>query len=294
MTKLQQALQSGEFVVTGEIGPPKGVNMDTCMHEADLIKDRVVAINVTDNQSSVMHLGSIAVCAKLVQDGYEPIFQLTCRDRNRLALESDVLSAYTMGIRNMLCLTGDHNAASGGDHPGSMPVFDLDSVSLLQTVSILMEGKDLAGEELYGTPTDIFAGAVVAPGIDPVEAQLYKMEAKIAAGAKFFQTQAIYDPAVFETFMKQASQFGVPVLAGIVLIKSAGMARFMNAHVPGVYVPGHMIKALSAAKRKERPAKSVELMAEFIKEVKPMCQGVHVMAMGWEKYVPGLLDACGL
>ena len=292
MTKLQEALQSGQFVVTGEIGPPKGTDMTTCMHEADLIKDRVVAINVTDNQSSVMHLGSIAVCFKLVQEGYEPIFQLTCRDRNRLALESDILSAYTMGIRNMLSLTGDHNSA--GDHPESMPVFDLDSVSLLHTIDVLKSGKDLSGEELAGTPTDIFPGAVVAPGIDPMDAQLYKMEAKIAAGAKFFQTQAIYDPAIFEQFMKKASQFGVPVLAGIVLIKSAGMARFMNGNVPGVFVPKPMIDALAKAKRKERPQKSVELMAEFINEIKPMCQGVHIMAMGWEKYVPGLLDACDL
>jgi 5,10-methylenetetrahydrofolate reductase len=292
MTKLQEALQSGKFVVTGEIGPPKGVNMDHCMHEADCIKDRVVAINVTDNQSSVLHLGSIAVCAKLVQEGYEPIFQLTCRDRNRMALESDILSAYTMGIRNMLALTGDHNAA--GDHPESMPVFDLDSVSLLQTISVLMNGKDLSGEELEGVPTDIFAGAVVAPGIDPMDAQLFKMEAKVAAGAKFFQTQAIYDPAVFEQFMIKASQFGVPVLAGIVIIKSAGMARFMNANVPGVYVPDHMIKALAKAPRKERAKKSIDLMAELIGELKPMCQGVHIMAMGWERYVPGLIDACQL
>lgn len=292
MTKLQQALQSGQFVVTGEIGPPKGVDMSNCMHEADLIKDRVVAINVTDNQSSVMHLGSIAVCSKLVQEGYEPIFQLTCRDRNRLALESDILSAYTMGIRDMLCLTGDHNSA--GDHPESMPVFDLDSVSLLQTIGVLMSGKDLSGEALQGTPTDIFAGAVVAPGIDPMDAQLFKMEAKVAVGAKFFQTQAIYDPAVFEQFMKKASQFGVPVLAGIVIIKSAGMARFMNANVPGVFVPDHMIKALNDAPKNARADKSVELMAELIQELRPMCQGVHIMAMGWEKYVPGLLDACGL
>jgi 5,10-methylenetetrahydrofolate reductase len=292
MTKLQQALQSGGFVVTGEIGPPKGVDMTKCMHEADIIKDRVVAINVTDNQSSVMHLGSIAACAELVKEGYEPIFQLTCRDRNRMALESDILSAYTMGIRNMLSLTGDHNAA--GDHPESMPVFDLDSVSLLQTIEVLKGGKDLSGEELEGTPTDIFPGAVVAPGIDPVEAQLFKMEAKVAAGAKFFQTQAIYDPVVFEKFMVKASQFGVPVLAGIVIIKSAGMARFMNANVPGVFVPDPMIKALAKAPRKERAQKSVELMAELISELKPMCQGVHIMAMGWERYVPGLLDACGL
>jgi methylenetetrahydrofolate reductase (NADPH) len=292
MTRLQEALQNGQFAVTGEIGPPKGVNMSHCMHEADCIKDRVVAINVTDNQSSVMHLGSIAVCSRLVQEGYEPIFQLTCRDRNRMALESDILSAYTMGVRNMLALTGDHNVA--GDHPESMPVFDLDSVSLLQTISVLMGGKDLSGEELDGTPTDIFPGAVVAPGIDPLGAQLFKMEAKVAAGAKFFQTQAIYDPAVFEQFMIKASQFGVPVLAGIVIIKSAGMARFMNANVPGVFVPNHMIKALSETAQKERAAKSIELMAELIQELRPMCQGVHIMAMGWEQYVPGLLDACGL
>jgi 5,10-methylenetetrahydrofolate reductase len=292
MTRLEQALSSGQFVVTGEIGPPKGVNLDRCMHEADCIKERVIAINVTDNQSSVMHLGSIAVCANLVQQGYEPIFQLTCRDRNRLALESDILSAYTMGVRNMLALTGDHNAA--GDHPESMPVFDLDSVSLLQTIGVLMGGKDLSGEELEGSPVDIFPGAVVAPGIDPMDAQLFKMEAKVAAGAKFFQTQAIYEPAVFEQFMAKASQFGVPVLAGMVIIKSAGMARFMNANVPGVFVPEHMISALAKAKRKERAAKSVELMAELINEIKPMCQGVHIMAMGWENHVPGLLDACDL
>lgn len=292
MTRLQQALQRGDFVVTGEIGPPKGVNLEACMHEADLIKDRVVAINVTDNQSSVLHLGSIAVCDKLVQAGCEPVFQLTCRDRNRLALESDVLSAYTMGIRNMLALTGDHNAV--GDHPESMPVFDLDSVSLLTTLSTLMSGKDLSGQELDGAPTDIFAGAVVAPGIDPMEAQLFKMEAKVEAGARFFQTQAIYDPAVMERFMEQASQFGVPVLAGIVLIKSAGMARFMNDNVPGVTVPDHMIQAMSKAKRSARPQASVELAAELIQELRPMCQGVHIMAMGWEEYVPGLLDACGL
>jgi len=292
MSRLQEALENGKFVVTGEIGPPKGVNMDQCMHEADYVKDCVVAINVTDNQSSVLHLGSIAVCAKLVQEGYEPVFQLTCRDRNRLALESDILSAYTMGIRNMLALTGDHNAV--GDHPESMPVFDLDSVSLLQTMSQLMDGKDLSGQALHGTPTDIFPGAVVAPGIDPMDAQLFKMEAKVAAGASFFQTQAIYEPPVFERFMAKASQFGVPVLAGIVIIKSAGMARFMNANVPGVFVPDAMIEALAKAPKDDRAQKSVELMAELINELKPMCQGVHIMAMGWEQYVPGLIDACQL
>ena len=292
MSKLQESLKQGKFTITGEIGPPKGVDLSKSLEEAEYIKDRVVAINVTDNQSSVMRVGSLGVCARLVQDGIEPIFQITCRDRNRLAIQSDILSAYILGIRNMLALTGDHTTM--GDHPGSKPVFDLDSVSLLMTMSSLKSGKDLAGEELVGAPEDIFPGAVVTPGCDPLEPQLIKMERKIEAGAKFFQTQAFYDPKVFERFMNQASKFNVPVLAGIVIIKSAGMARYMNANVPGVYVPDTIIKRLAEAPKQERAKVSIEIMAELIKEIKPMCQGLHIMAMGWERYVPDLLDACDL
>ena len=292
MSKLQESLEQGRFTVTGEIGPPKGVDLEKCLEEAAHIKDRVVAINVTDNQSSVMRIGSLGVCARLVEDGMEPIFQITCRDRNRLAIQSDVLSSYLLGIRNILCLTGDHTSV--GDHPGSMPVFDLDSVSLLMTVSALKGGKDIAGQELTGIPEDIFPGAIVTPGCDPLEPQIIKMERKIEAGAKFFQTQAFYDPKVFEEFANQASRFGVPVLAGIVIIKSAGMARYMNANVPGVSVPDSTIKRLAEAPKAERAKTSIQLMAELIKEVKPMCQGLHIMAMGWERYVPELLDACDL
>ena len=288
MTRLQEKLERGEFVVTGEVGPPKGVNLDEALRAASYLKDRVVAINVTDNQSSVMRLGSLGLCARLVQEGYEPIFQITCRDRNRLAIQSDILSAYVLGIRNILALTGDHVAL--GDHPGAKPVFDLDSVSLLMTISSLMKGRDLAGEELDGAPTDLFPGATVTPGADPMEMQLIKMEKKIEAGARFFQTQAIYDPKTFERFMNQASKFGVPVLAGIVIIKSPAMARYMNENVPGVIVPDYIIKQLAEVPRKDRPKKSIELMAELIKELKPMCQGIHIMAMGWERYVPELLD----
>jgi len=292
MTRLQEKLERGEFVVTGEVGPPKGVNLDEALRAASYLKDRVVAINVTDNQSSVMRLGSLGLCARLVQEGYEPIFQITCRDRNRLAIQSDILSAYVLGIRNILALTGDHVAL--GDHPGAKPVFDLDSVSLLMTISSLMKGRDLAGEELDGAPTDLFPGATVTPGAEPMEMQLIKMEKKIEAGARFFQTQAIYDPKTFERFMNQASKFGVPVLAGIVIIKSPAMARYMNENVPGVNVPDHIIKQLAEVPRKDRPKKSIELMAELIRELKPMCQGIHIMAMGWERYVPELLDACEL
>ena len=293
MSGLQESLKKGLFTITGEVGPPKGINLEHCMDkEVEYIKDRVVAINVTDNQSSVMRISSQSVCALLVQRGLEPILQITCRDRNRLAIQSDILGAYVQGIRNILALTGDHTTA--GDHPGSKPVFDLDSVSLLMAISSLKNGKDLAGEELDGVPKDIFAGATVTPGADPIEMQLIKMEKKIETGAQFFQTQAVYDPEVFENFMNKAQKFNVPVLCGIVIIKSPGMAKYMNSFVPGVFVPDSMIKALAESSKEDRPKRSIELMAEFIRKIKPMCQGIHIMAMGWERYVPEMLDMCDL
>ncbi len=293
MSKLQESLKQGKFTITGEIGPPKGIDLTHCMEEEVLyIKDRVVAINVTDNQSSVMRISSQSVCSLLAQQGLEPILQITCRDRNRLAIQGDILGAYVQGIRNILALTGDHNTA--GDHPESKPVFDLDSVSLLVAINSLKHGKDLAGQELEGIPEDIFPGAIVTPGADPVEMQLIKMERKIEAGACFFQTQAIYEPKIFENFMEKASRFNVPVLCGIVIIKSAGMAKYMNDFVPGVIVPEDMITPLKEASREDRPKRSIELMADFIREIKPMCQGLHIMAMGWERHVPELLDMCNL
>ena len=293
MSKLQESLGQGKFTITGEVGPPKGVDLEHCMDkEVSYIKDRVVAINVTDNQSSVMRISSLSICTLLARQGLEPILQITARDRNRLAIQGDILGGYVLGIRNILALTGDHNSA--GDHPESKPVFDLDSVSILTAMNSLKNGKDLAGQELEGVPGDIFCGAIVTPGADPIEMQLIKMERKIEEGAQFFQTQAIYDPKVFENFMSKASKNKVPVLCGIVIIKSAGMANYMNNFVPGVQVPDSMITPLKETSKEDRPKKSIELMAEFIKEVKPMCQGLHIMAMGWEKYVPELLDMCDL
>ncbi len=293
MSKLQESLEQGKFTITGEVGPPKGVDLEHCMDkEVSYIKDRVVAINVTDNQSSVMRISSLSICTLLARQGLEPILQITARDRNRLAIQGDILGGYVLGIRNILALTGDHNSA--GDHPESKPVFDLDSVSILTAMNSLKNGKDLAGQELEGVPVDIFCGAIVTPGADPIEMQLIKMERKIEEGAQFFQTQAIYDSKVFENFMDKASKYKVPVLCGIVIIKSAGMANYMNNFVPGVQVPDSMITPLKEASKEDRPKKSIELMAEFIKEVKPMCQGLHIMAMGWERYVPELLDMCDL
>jgi methylenetetrahydrofolate reductase (NADPH) len=286
---LREKLKSGKFVVTAEIGPPKGVDVNEFNDNAELLKGRVDAVNCTDQQSAVMRLGSLAACHLLKQKGIEPVFQMTCRDRNRIALQSDLLNAYVMGIENVLCLTGDY--VTLGDHPDAKPVFDLDSVSLLYTARQLEQGKDLAGKELKGTPKFLL-GACVTPGADPVEPQLIKMERKVKAGAQFFQTQAIYEPKTFEAFMKEAIKFGVPVLVGIVVLRSAAMAKFMNKNVAGIHVPDELIEEMDKAENKLQ--KGIEIAARLINEMKDMCQGTHIMAIGLESKVPAILDAAKL
>ena len=282
---LRESISSGKFVVTGEIGPPKGVNIEEALEDAELLKGKVEAVNVTDIQSSVMKVGSLAVCHLLREKGIEPVFQLTCRDRNRLALQSDLLSAWILGIENVLVITGDHPTL--GDHPGSVPVFDLDSVQLLQVVSGLNQGKDMMGNDLDGKP-NFFSGAVANPGADPLEPQVIKLEKKVEAGAKFIQTQAVYDPVQFETFVKAVEYIGVPILAGIVLLKSAGMARYMNKNVAGVLVPEHLIKRMSKAEKRRQ--ESVNIAVELIDQLKPLSQGIHLMPLGWDKLVPEILE----
>ena len=287
-----EVLNSKQFVVTAEIGPIKGIDIQEIIEDAELIKERVDAINVTDLQSSVMRLGSMAVCHLLADHAIDPIFQLTCRDRNRLALQSDLLSAWVLGIRNVLALTGDHPTL--GDHPEAMPVFDLDSVSLLRVISRLNEGFDMAGNQLKGAP-HFFPGAVVNPGADTeaaFEMQIIKMEKKIGAGAKFFQTQGIFDLGLFERFMKRVEGFKIPVLGGIILLKSPGMARFMNKNVAGVVVPDPLIKEMEETK--DKVTTSIRIAANLIKGLKDLCQGVHIMAIGWEKKIPLVLDEAGL
>jgi len=286
---LREKLQNGKFVVTAEIGPAKGVDIHEFNENAELLKGRVDAVNCTDQQSAVMRLGSLAACYLLKQKSIEPVFQMTCRDRNRIALQSDLLSAYVMGVENVLCLTGDY--VTLGDHPDAKPVFDLDSVSLLYAARQLEQGKDLASKELKGTPK-FFLGACVTPGADPVEPQLIKMERKVKAGAQFFQTQAIYEPKTFEAFMKEAKKFGVPILAGIVVLRSAGMAKFMNKNVAGIHVPDELINEMDKAENKLQ--KGVEIAARLINEMKGMCQGTHIMAIGLESKVPAILDAAKL
>jgi len=286
-----EKLREKNFIVTAEVGPPKGVNINRILDEAELLKGKVDAFNVTDLQSSVMRLGSLAVSHLLQERGMEAIFQMTCRDRNRLSLQSDLLNAYVLGIRNVLALTGDH--PSLGDHPNAKSVFDLDSVSLLQVASNLMDGRDMNGNELDGKP-DFCLGAVVNPGADPYELQLLKMQKKIDCGAKFIQTQAIFDLEKFGEFMNQAQRFGVPILGGIIILKSAGMAKFMNENIAGISVPEKYIERMIQIAREDRPKVAVEIANELVEGMKTLCQGVHIMALGWERYVPDLLEASAL
>ncbi len=285
----KEKLVSDKFIITSEIGPPKGVDILEILKEAENMKLRVDAINVTDLQSSVMRVGSLAICHLLKDRGIEPIYQITCRDRNRLALQSDLLSAYTLGIENVLVLTGDHPVL--GDHPEAKPVFDLDSTQLLVVARNLEAGKDMIGNPLKGAPK-FTLGAVVNPGAQPLEPEIGKLEKKIKAGAEFIQTQAIYEVDKFKRFMDLTKHINVPILGGIVLLKSAGMARFMNKNVAGVFVPDNLIAEMESAKDKSE--KSIEIAARLINELKPLCRGVHIMPIGWDRYVTRVLDKAGL
>lgn len=289
----KEALNSDEFVVTVEIGPPKGTNIEEMLHYIDLLKDQVNGLNVTDNQSSVMRLSSLAVCHLIQERGGEPVFQMTCRDRNRLALQSDLLSANVLGIRNVLCLTGDYITI--GDHPRAKPVFDLDSVQLIQAVRVMEKGEDLGGNDLNGA-VEFCVGATVTPEAEPIEPQLLKFEKKVEAGAEFFQTQAIYDLDNFRNFMEYARKFDVKILAGIVLLVSVGMARFMNANVPGVFVPEELIDEMASASKGKALQKGIEIAGRMIRTLKEeaICDGVHIMAIGRERVIPDILQVAGL
>jgi 5,10-methylenetetrahydrofolate reductase len=289
----RDVLDSGKFVITSEIGPPKGTNLEKMMHHIHLLKDKVDALNVTDHQSSVMRFPSIGGALAVKEEGGEPILQMTCRDRNRMALEAELLFAYTRGIRNVLCLTGD--AIPVGDHKMAKGVFDLDSSQLLRTVRLLESGKDLGGNDLDGK-VEFCAGAIVTPEADPLEPQLIKFEKKIDLGAEFFQTQAIYDLDKFRDFMEFARKFKPKILAGIILLVSARMAKFMNNNVPGVFVPQTLIDELASAPKGTALKKGIEIAGRMIRQIKEekLCDGVHIMAIGKEEVVPDILDAAGV
>ncbi len=291
--RFKEALNSSKFVITSEIGPPKGTNLEKMFHHIELLKDKVDGLNVTDHQSSVMRFPSIGGCLAIRERGGEPILQMTCRDRNRLALQAELLLAYTRGITNVLCLTGD--AVPVGDHKEAKGVFDLDSLQLLETVRLLESGKDLGSNDLDGA-VKFCAGATVTPEANPIEPQLIKFEKKVKAGADFFQTQAIYDLDNFARFMKHARQFPVKILAGIVLLVSARMAKYMTENVPGIFVPQKLIDELAAAPKGEALNKGIEIAGRMIATLKKegLCDGVHIMAIGKEEVVPDILKAAGI
>jgi len=289
----REALRSGKFVVTSEVAPPKGTNIEKMCHHIDLLKDKVDAINVTDHQSSVMRFPSLGGCLYVKERGGEPILQMTCRDRNQLALQADLLFAYVRGIRNVLCLTGDSIVV--GDHKQAADVFALDSVQLLRAIRQLESGKDLGGNELDGA-VEFCAGAIVTPEARPIEPQLIKFEKKVEAGAEFFQTQAVYDLDNFRSFMEYARKFPVKVLAGIVLLSSARMAKYMTENVPGIFVPQLLIDELASAPKGQALNKGIEIAGRMIGALKGdgICDGVHIMAIGREEVVPDILAAAGL
>jgi len=289
----KEILNSGKFVVTSEIGPPKGTNVDKMCHHIDILKDAVDAVNVTDHQSSVMRFPSLGGCLFVKERGGEPILQMTCRDRNQMALQADLLLAYVRGIRNVLCLTGDSIVV--GDHKQAADVFELDSVQLLSTIRHLETGKDLGGNDLDGK-VEFCAGAIVTPEARPIEPQLIKFEKKVQAGAEFFQTQAVYDLDSLGRFMNVARQYPVKILAGIVLLVSARMAKYMTENVPGIFVPPNLIQELEQAPKGTALQKGIEIAGRMIAAIKKdsICDGVHIMAIGKEEVVPDILAAAGL
>ncbi|MGD8333183.1 MAG: methylenetetrahydrofolate reductase [Desulfobacterales bacterium] len=292
-TKFKEALESGKFVVTSEVAPPKGTNLEKFKHHIELLKDKVDAMNVTDHQSSVMRYPSLGGAMLVKEMGGEVILQMTCRDRNRLALQADLLFASSRGIQNVLCLTGDSIIL--GDHKEAKSVFDMDSSQLLKTVRTLEKGKDLGGNDLDGG-VSFCAGAIVTPEADPLEPQLIKFEKKLEAGAEFIQTQAVYDLDKFKEFMDYARQFDIKILAGIILLTSAAMARFMNKNIAGVFVPQDLIDEMASAPKGQALAKGIEITGRMIKRIyeEKMCDGVHIMAIGKEEKVPEIMAAAGL
>lgn len=283
-SRLQQKLDAGQFVITAEVCPPKGCDCGEFLEKSASLWGEVDAINVTDNQGANMRLSPLAAAAILVQAGIEPIFQITGRDRNRMAQQSDLLGAAALGVVNVLALTGDH--ISFGDHRQAKPVFDLDSVQLLQTITGLAAGRDLAGNPLHGAPL-FYPGAAAAPEAEPFDLTRYKLEKKVAAGARFFQTQAVFVPEKLRLFSEAVGHLDVKIIAGILLLKSAGMARYVNRNIPGLSVPDEMIEELERAP--DPLTKGVEMASRLAAAIKPFCHGIHIMAMGREELIPEIV-----
>jgi len=297
-SKLEKILASGHLAVTSECGPPRGSDPEAITKKADMIKDHVDAINITDNQTSVTRLCSLASCIHLKLMGLEPILQMVVRDRNRIAIQSDILGAASFDINNILCLSGDHQMF--GDNPQGQNVFDIDSMQLIQTVRLMRdEGKFLGGDEIK-RPPKMFVGAAANPFADPFEIRVPRLAKKVAAGVEFIQTQCIYNLDKFELWMKQACDRGLHekayILAGVTPFKSAGMAKYMKNRVPGMDVPDDVVKRMSGVAKEKQAEEGIKICIESIQRLKELkgVRGFHIMAIEWEEKVPEIVEASGL
>jgi methylenetetrahydrofolate reductase (NADPH) len=291
-------LRAGHFAFTGELGPPRGAHADEVRKKAAHLKGRVDSVNITDNQTAVVRMASWAACLLLIQEGIEPNYQMVCRDRNRLAMQADILGASALGIRNMLCLSGDH--CQFGDHPTAKGVFDIDSMQLIGMVKQMRdEGKFLSGAEVDGRP-QIFIGAASNPFADPFEWRVQRLAKKVKAGVDFIQTQCIYNMPKFREFIRQANDMGLTdkafILAGITPMKSLGMAKYMKAKVPGMDVPDEIITRLQGVARDKQAEEGIKIALDQIAELKEMkgVAGVHLMAIEWEHRVPEIAERAGM
>jgi 5,10-methylenetetrahydrofolate reductase len=317
-SNLEKILRAGHFAVTGELGPPQSADPGVIRKKADLLRGNCDAVNITDNQTAIVRMSSIGAGALVVQEGLEPVIQMTCRDRNRLAIQSDLLGAYALGMRNLLCLTGDHQTF--GNHPNSKNVFDIDSLQLLSIVARMRDEQIFqSGDKFKGIEPRFFVGAAAAPFADPIDFRPYRLMKKVRAGANFIQTQLIYDLEAFERFMSKVRELGLHeetfILAGVGPLKSPGMARYMKSSVPGILVPDELIARMEEAgaewsgKKKEDltkedkkaratawQAEGIRICVELIKSLQKIkgVAGVHIMAIEWEEAVRPIVEAAGL
>ncbi len=286
---LQQRLKNNEFSITAEIFPPKGTEVDGVYEKADILKEYVHAVNITDNQRAVVRYSSLALCALLEKRGIEAVYQLTVRDRNRLALQSDLLATKVFEIKNVVALSGDLPLL--GDHKEAKPVYDFDTITLIDCIKKMNNGTDFNGHALKGG-TDLFIGAVCNPGYEPLELQIMTMQKKVLAGAQFFQTQAVYSLEDYKQFVERTSHLGAKILAGILPLKSAKMARFMNANVPGISVPEKIIEIME--KSSDPISEGIRFAGDLINGIKDFADGVHIMAINFEEKIPDILKSAGL
>jgi methylenetetrahydrofolate reductase (NADPH) len=302
-SNLEKVLASGAFAVTAELGPPKSADIEVIHKKASYLKGCVDAVNITDNQTAIVRVSSIAAAKLSLEAGLEPIMQMTCRDRNRLAIQSDILGAYLLGIRNILCLTGDHQIF--GNHPTARYVFDLDSIQLIRIVKNMRDEKVFAcGEEIKNSKKAevkeprMFIGGAANPFADPFEFRVIRLEKKINAGVDFIQTQCIYDMERFTTWMEQVRERGLDksckILAGVTPLKSAGMARYMRDKVAGVTVPDYYVNRM--AKAEDPKSEGIDICVEQIQQLREMegVAGVHIMAIEWETKIPEIVEKAGL